>query len=116
MIVFYFLIGSLHYTRMDAISFASLVFTAMEDGFSHPVDVFFALVLALSQIDTGDHFVPSLLAFEVIVLLPLFVLFLVVLSGSLLLLLFFSGSELLELCPGLSLSFVLIVPLFVLHV
>ena len=59
---------------------------------------------------------PSLLAFEVIVLLPLFVLFLDVLSGSLLLLLFFSGSELLELCPSLSLSFVLIVPLFVLHV
>lgn len=50
-IVFYILIGSLHYTRMDAISFASLVFSAMEDGFSHPVDIFFALVLALPQID-----------------------------------------------------------------
>lgn len=59
---------------------------------------------------------PPLLAFEFIVLLPQFVLFFDVLSGSLLLLLFFSGSELLELCSGLSLSFVLVVPLFLLHV
>lgn len=105
----------MEYTRRDGVSSACLVFAAVQDSFSHSVGIFFALVLALSDVDTRHHFVPSLLTFHFIVLLSHFLFFFYVLLGSLLLLLFLFGLKLLKLSPAQALSLLLIAPLLLLH-
>jgi hypothetical protein len=87
----------------------------VENGLSHSVDLLFALVFALPNINACDDFGPTLLNFEFAVLLANLFFLLKILSRSFLFLLILLGSPLCQLTAALGDPLVFVVPFSLLN-